>query len=356
MNRLNEEVLPLPTREKISKPTINDVALACGVSKATVSYVINGKRVLKSDTRDRVFRAMREMNYHPSAVAQGLSRKKVHTLGVLFGVIDPVAFLSDPYAAGVLGGIVAQCQREKFNLTLFTDIWKNCDLSAAPLSDGRTDGILVMAPQMDSGVLEALSVLGIPIVAVSAQFQKGVAMVDVDNFAGAQMAATHLIELGHRRIAYLSGNEDLASFEPRRAGFRAAFEARGIEVVPELVKTSHFDGSLAFEQTKALLKLPQPPTAIWAGNDTIAFSVLEAARDLGVRVPEQLSVIGFDDIPTAARVTPALTTIRQPLQKIGEMATRLLIERIAEPTQIQSDEPHLLAPELVVRESTAPVR
>ncbi|PQV64315.1 transcriptional regulator, LacI family [Abditibacterium utsteinense] len=334
-------------------PTIKDIAQACGVSSATVSYVINGKRVLKADTRERVFRAMREMNYHPSAVARGLSGKKVHTLGVLFPVIESVGFVTNPYATGLLHGVFWQAQREGFNVTLFTSKWENAEVSAPPLRDGRTDGVLVIAPPLNSDILSGLSSLGVPVVGISAAKHAGVAVVDVDDEAGLRLATRHLIDLGHRRIAYLTGNDDAASYAPRRAGFNAAMKAAHLGIDPQWVQTSHFDGSLAFEQTRLLLRQSQPPTAIIAGNDSIALGVIEAARDAGVRVPEELSVVGFDDIPAATLVTPQLTTVHQPLVKIGEKATALLVERMRHCFSATDEEVHLLPPQLVVRGSTA---
>ena len=340
-------------REK-GVPTIKDVAQACGVSEATVSYVINGKRVLKPDTRTRVFQAMREMNYHPSAMARGLSGKKVHTLGVLFPVIESVGFVTNPYATGLLHGVFWEAQREGFNVTLFTSKWENAEVSASALRDGRTDGVLVIAPRIDSDVLPGLASLGVPVVGISAPRHAGVAVVDVDDEAGLRLATQHLTDLGHRRIAYLTGNDDLASYAPRRASFLATMAAAQIEIEPAWMQTSHFDGSLAAEQTGALLRQAQPPTAIIAGNDSIALAVIAAARSAGVRVPQELSVVGFDDVPAATLVTPGLTTVHQPLVEIGEKATALLVERMRHPFSATDEEVHLLAPRLVVRGSTAP--
>jgi len=337
----------------ISRPTIKDVALACGVSEATVSYVVNGKKTLKADTRERVFRVMREMNYHPSAVARGLAQKRVHTLGVLFGVVDPVACLIEPYVCGVLTGVMAQAQKQGFNITLFTEQWKNPEESAPALRDGRTDGILVVGPQLNWEILDTLNQLHVPTVAISAEPRGNASSVDVDNYNGAHQAAIHLLELKHQRIAYLSGNQDLASYQPRHDGFCAALKQFNVKPDPELMLLSRFDGTLAFEQTLQLLNLSEPPTAICAGNDKIAMQVLEAARSVGVSVPSELSVIGFDDIPGSSQTTPALTTVRQPLHKIGETAASLLIKQIVDKEYEIARTPILLAPELVIRNSTA---
>lgn len=325
----------------------------CGVSEATVSYVINGKRTLRPDTREKVIRAMRELNYHPSAVARGLSSKRVHTLGILFGAVDSIEFATNSYVSGLLQGIMLHAQREGFDITFFTALWKDAETSAPPLRDGRTDGVLAIAPLLDSDMLTGLSSLGIPHVTISADTTADVVNVDVDNVEGARLATSHLVELGHRRIAYLMGNDDLASFIPRRAGFCMALEAAGIEANPRWIQMSHFDGSLALAQARELLLEAQPPTAFFAGNDNIAMGVIEAARSLGIAVPGELSVIGFDDVPAASFSTPQLTTVRQPLKQIGETATQLLIDCIREP---KSREPitRLLTPELIVRDTTAP--
>lgn len=346
-----------------SKPTIRDVARVCGVSVATVSYVINGTRVLRQETRDRVQQAMEEMNYTPSAVARSLLSKRVHTLGVHCSVVQADQFITNPYAAGILSGILNRAQQEEFDVTLFTNRWENVQTSASALRDGRTDGMIALAPPLHCDMIEGLAGLHLPIVAIASQPHDGIATVDVDNFAGAHLATRHLIELGHRRIGAIMGNDDMASFEPRLRGFREALCEANIECSAEHVIVSHFDGSLAFEQARQMLQAQNPtqqprracPTAICAGNDAIAIQIIEAARSLNLRVPEELSVIGFDDLPMASVVRPNLTTIRQPLRAIGERAASLLIEQMRGQPPKNENFVHLLPPELVVRQSCAPI-
>lgn len=335
-----------------SRTTIRDVARVCDVSVATVSYVISGTRVLKQETRDRVIKAMEELDYHPSAVARGLVSKRVHTLGVHCSVVRADQFLTNPYAAGILGGILGRAQQEDFDVTIFTNRWENMQASAPVIRDGRTDGLLVLAPALDCDMLPGLAKLGMPIIGIAAQTHQGVTTVDVDNYAGAKLAANHLIGLGHRRIAAIAGDEDLASFAPRRRGFVDALAAANLPIDPAWLLTSRFDGSLAGEQARALLGSAERPSAICAGNDAIAIAVIEAAQQQGVAVPDQLSVVGFDDLPVASVFTPNLTTIRQPLTEIGARATALLIEQLRGKSQ-KSGATHLLAPEIVVRDSTA---
>ncbi len=338
-----------------AKPTIRDVARVCGVSVATVSYVINGTRVLKQETRDRVHRAMEEMNYTPSAVARGLLSKRVHTLGVHCSVMRADQFITNPYAAGILSGILNRAQQEEFDVTLFTNRWEDVQTSAPALRDGRTDGMIALAPPLHCDMLGGLAALGMPIVGIAAQSHDGIDTVDVDNYAGAKLATRHLIELGHRRIGAIMGNEDMASFAPRSRGLRDALHDANLTLLPEHFTASRFDGSLAFEQTRELLSQSDRPTAICAGNDTIAIAVIEAAHSLNLKVPDDLSVIGFDDLPMATVIRPNLTTIRQPLRAIGERAATLLIERMRGELCETVPTAHLLAPELIVRDSCAPL-
>ncbi len=334
-------------------PTMSDVARVCGVSKMTVSYVINGKAVLKPETRERVERAMEEMNYHPSALARGLSSKKVHTFGLLLPVFGSAEFVTNPYSNAILQGILRQSEREGYNVTIVTSRWESASVSAPPLRDGRTDGLIVVAPPLGSDILAGLASLKIPVVAIAAPRHEGIAVVDVDNEAGLRLVTQHLLDVGHRRIAFLTGNDDLASFAPRRKGFVSTLAANNVAFEPEMIQVSHFDGHLAFEQTRALLRRKDAPTAIIAGNDTIGVAVIEAARCAGVAVPHQLSVVGFDDAPAATLVTPNLTTVRQPLAEIGEKAIALLVKRANQGFDAGADL-HQLAPQLVVRGSSGP--
>ncbi len=341
---------------KSNSATIKDVALACGVSEATVSYVINGKRVLRQDTRDRVSRAMRELNYHPSAVARGLSSKRIHTLGVLLGAVDPVNFLVNHYAAGLMQGIVAEAQRADFNITLFTECWKTTESNVAKLCDGRTDGIIVIGPFIGSPILPTLGDRHMPAVGISSESYGDIPVVDVDNEAGVRLAVNHVLSLGHRRIAYLSGNNDLSSYQPRMDGFRGAMSDAGIAPNEDYILLSDFNASPVPHQTRALLSLSNPPTAIVAGNDYIAMEVINAAHAEGIDVPRDLSVVGFDDAPVARVFRPRLTTVVNPLEETGAKAANLLINHIVNRGEPITQQIFLLPAKLVDGETTAPPR
>ena len=335
-------------------PTIKDIARACNVSTATVSYVINGKNTLLPETRERVLRKMREMNYHPSAVARGLTNKRMNTLGVLFDNVGSEIAIWHPYTSGILQGIVAAAAEAGYNVTLFTELWQNADLSLPKLRDQRTDGLLIVAPPADTDLLPSLQGAGLQVVTVSSESAAfGMPSVDVDNAAGIHLAVQHLRELGHTRIAFLGGEQNMFSATARLAAFQAALQAAEVQVPTQYVAAASYqDQEVADRQTRRLLSLPVPPTAIVAGNDQIAVAAMRAAHDLGVNIPAQLSIVGFDDMPDAALMQPALTTVKQPFDEVGKVATRLLLQMLSGETVPAGRA--LVAPQLVVRGTTAP--
>ena len=335
-------------------PTIKDIARACNVSTATVSYVINGKNTLLPETRERVLRKMREMNYHPSAVARGLTNKRMNTLGVLFDNVGSEIAIWHPYTSGILQGIVAASAEAGYNVTLFTELWQNAEKSLPKLRDQRADGLLIVAPPADTDILPSLQGAGLKVVTVSSESASfGMPSVDVDNAAGIHLAVQHLRVLGHARIAFLGGERNMFSAAVRLAAFEAALQTAKINVPTEYITAASYqDSEIAGRQTRQLLRLPVPPTAIVAGNDQIAVAAVKAAQSLGVAVPGQLSIIGFDDMPDAALMQPALTTIKQPFAEVGKAATRLLLQMLS--GQAVPAERLLVDPLLVIRETTAP--
>jgi DNA-binding LacI/PurR family transcriptional regulator len=335
--------------------TIRDVARASGVSVTTVSVVLNDSpRPVHPETRQRVIAAARRLNYHPNAIARGLVRRRMNSIGVLFMSIEP-QIVTNPYAAGVLSGVFWEGAQRKYDIHLFTTPWESAEGSAARIRAQRTDGTLVVAPSVGSDVASGLEGVGHPVVVLSAPTDvPRVPYVDVDNEAGARLATEHLLSLGHTRIAHLMGTEEQYSVFQRRDAFRGALERAGLPLPPEYLPAGTYNADKAYQSVVRLLRLPTPPTALFATNDQLAIIALRAARDLGVSVPAQLSVVGFDDYPIADMTVPALTTIHHPLDKIGTQGTELLIRRIeGQPIDKMA---HLFAPSLVIRGSTAPPR
>ena len=334
--------------------TIRDVAKESGVSIATVSYVLNdGPRPVKAATRQRVLKAMHRLNYHPNAMARALASGRAETLGIVFGSVEP-AIVTNLYVVGVLQGIMTAAAAAGYGVTLFPRPWISAEKSAWRVNDGRCDGLVIVAPLNNTDMVESLSALGLPLVVVSAATpeESGIPFVDVDNALGIRLGTEHLLALGHRRIAHIMGDESQRSVHERRASFIATMRAHGLGPPPEYLAPCSYNARRCSEEATRLLALPKRPTAFVAGNDTLALSAIRTAQELGERVPQELSIVGFDDIPTSALVTPALTTVRQPLAEIGERAASLLLARIdgVETTNSSSR----ARPELVVRNSTAP--
>ena len=349
--------------ENSKAPTISDVAREAGVSPYTVSGVLNGARTntrVSPATRERILASASRLRYQPNAQARNLARKCTKTLGILFDFVRSTEVLTTNYSSAVLQGIVTEASIRGYDVLLYTaETGSDGTLSTARFRDQRTDGIIVVAPLIDDGLMNDLATLRLPLIAVSAApcylAEGQVVSVDVNNVQGIDLGVAHLVQLGHRRIAHLSGNANMYSATVRRDAFLAAMAQHGVTADP-VVFTCAYDGSLVPEAMEALFALPNPPTALVAGNDNIALAVLEEARRMGIAVPDVLSVVGFDDIAAAAHVTPKLTTVRQPLTDIGATAARLLVERISDNQNVGKgtiDTTYLLAPELIVRSSTA---
>lgn len=330
--------------------TIYDVAKASGVSLATVSNVINnGSRPVRPETRQRILDAIERLDYHPSAVARGLARQRTRTIGILFGVVESSAIVINAYSAAILQAVLAEAAETGYDVTHLTAPWRGAAESLRAFRDGRTDGNVIVAPPFDSDILPALVSLGLPLVAVSAP-PSGVPSVDVDDAAGARLAMGHLLSLGHRRIAHICGPLNLPSALVRREGYALALREAGIALQEEYLVPGSYRPEEGYAATRRLLALPEPPTAIFAANDEIALGVLEAAREMGVSIPGRLSLVGVDDRPVSALLTPPLTTVRQPFEEIGRRATRLLVEAIGGASPAATAE--LFLPHLVVRGST----
>ncbi|MDR3708841.1 MAG: LacI family DNA-binding transcriptional regulator [Capsulimonadaceae bacterium] len=335
--------------------SLRDVAAKAGIGIATASSVLNGSRSntrVSEATRKRIVDAARELRYHPNAVARALAGHPTKTLGVLFGLPRVTIAESNPFAFAVIEGILAGAAKEGYNVTLFTEPWVDAAQSLGKMRDGRVDGVIVIAASSQSDILPTLSEFGVPAVALAAAASDSpVPAVDVDNHAGSRMAVNHLLELGHRRIAHLQGDDTLSSAVRSRDGFLQALRDAGIEAAEGYVPAGTYEEKSGYERAIFLLERPDPPTAIVAANDVLAIAAIQAAHDRNVRVPEDLSVVGFDDIPMAAFIDPPLTTVHQDLLGMGTKAVRVLMQVLR--GEATPGEPFLFMPVLVVRKSTA---
>jgi LacI family transcriptional regulator, galactose operon repressor len=332
--------------------TIRQIADLAGVSIATVSRVLNGRDDVAPETREAVTRVIRENGYTANRSARSLSAGRTGLVGVLVPLIYPAYFSS------ILAG-AAEAMSELDLRVVLSPTGHEHDREVSLLErlmHGMTDGALIVMPEESSPELELLVSGGYRFVVVDPimPLAERIPSVSAAHTSGADQAMRHLLELGHRRIAQITGPRGWLATEDRRRGYQAALASAGIlpdpalevEAIPEIPP-----GRAAAE---LLLDRPEPPTAIFAFNDNIAIGAIQAARARGLSVPGDLSIVGFDDVEGATIVTPALTTVRQPLAEMGRTAVSLL-NRLLERQRFETL--HLeLATRLVVRESTAPPR
>ncbi len=327
--------------------TIVDVAKEAGVSYATVSRVLNNDPHVKPDTRDRVIRSVTRLGYTVNQQARTLAGGRSNVIGLL------VPDLGTGYIGEIIRGIDEELSAAQYDLMLYTTHRRKTKESVyvASLTQGMADGLLLVLPRDPAEYLSSLRQRRFPYVLIDHQGISEVeSAVGATNRQGGFEATQYLIELGHRRIGFITGWPDLGCARDRLEGYRAALIAHDIAVDPALIREGDFNQPTGYQAARELLGLAEPPTAMFASNDVMAFGVMEAVRDRGLRIPEDVSIVGFDNIPQSEHVRPQLTTIEQPLAEMGREATRRLLALISNPdlplTRIE------LPTKLVVRAST----
>ncbi len=328
--------------------TIKDVAARAGISYTTVSHVVNGTRPVSDQVRSKVEAAIAELGYVPSGVARSLRVRATGTLGLLL----PNA--SNPYFAELARGIEDHAERNGYSVILCNsddDIDKQLRYLRV-LLERRIDGLIVATVASDAAFAQALAALRVPLVLVDRSLE-GVSadQLRIDHEQGAYLATRHLLELGHRRIVCIGGPASTQVVQLRAGGYRRALDEAGIEA--QAVVDCAFTSPAGHAAAQVLLAGDTRPTAIFAGNDMIALGVLRAAAERGLQVPQQLSVVGFDDIEVSRYLHPALTTVGQRIGQLGEQAAERLLARIRKPGL--AAEQRLIEPTLMLRESTAAI-
>lgn len=328
--------------------TIKDVAALAGISYTTVSHVVNRTRPVSPQVQRKVEAAIQQLGYVPSAVARSLKAQATSTIGLLIpnGI--------NPYFAELARGIEDYCERKGFCVIL-------CNSDDDPVKQGnylrvllekRVDGLIVASVGGDDGLSAGLAGMRTPMVIVDRDRQDLHAdVIRIDHEAGAFLATSHLVQLGHRHIACICGPLQTSVARMRLAGYRRAMAAAGIQVQASWIVASDFTSPSGYDAAVILLEQCRP-TAIFAANDMVGFGVLRAAAERNLRVPADVSVMGFDDIQMSRYVYPALSTVGQSILQLGERAAQVLLRRIAAPdTPIEHQ---VVAPSMVLRESTAP--
>ncbi len=335
--------------------TIRDVAAACGVSPMTVSFVLNNKRgQVSEETRERVLKAVRQMGYRPRAVERHRRAASVLTLGLVTGVTSE-SLVTSGYYTDLLRGLVMAADALEHNLTVFSNHLFRSDAhqSIRVYCDGRCDGLLLIAPSIGNPVVPALRERGVPFALVGDTGEDtALPCADVANVAGGEQSAQYLLAQGHRRIAFLGGPDFVHSALERQQGFRRALAAAGIPVRPEWVVQDLVRAGGQAERLHGIMAVrgDARPTAVLCWNDGSAQEAIETLHEMGLRVPEDVSVIGFDD--DAPALALGLTTFRQPYNEIGRCAIEILAAQVR---RERMETPRVLLPAtLVVRGTVGP--
>lgn len=333
------------------RATIAEIALAAGVSIPTVSKVLNQRSDVAQETRLRVEQVIKEKGYVRNRAARALG-------GGQSGLIDLIVSkpLDSEYFLEIIRGIEEISQQEGKNIVLST-IQDESGLERLDhVADRSTDGVLLLLPRIYQHYVKKLQKHSIPFVVIDNGVQIGaqIPSVGTTNWSGGLMATQHLLSLGHKRIGIIADTANYLMAHARFTGYRAALEMAGIDLDLELVREGNFHPEDGLAQANALLDLADPPTAIFAGSDWQAAGVYRAIYARGLSIPGDISVIGFDDVPSSQWMSPPLTTIRQPLKEMGRMATSMLLRMISgevlEAARVE------LASSLVIRDSCGPRR
>jgi LacI family transcriptional regulator len=325
--------------------TIHDVAEAAGVSVTTVSRVLNDKDDVAKDTYERVQKVIGELGYTSNLAARSMRSLRTNVIGLIM----PDA--GEPFPIEVMRGVNSAIAELNYDLIIYTcgDIRKHYTADrekkfVSLLNNSITDGVIVITPEAKHFTTNA------PVVAVDPHYAGSeYPAVISTNRQGAMEAMGYLIDLGHRRIAHITGRSDLKSAERRLCGYLDSLSEAGIPMDPELIVQGDFTATSGLECARQLLNLPDPPTAIFCANDQSALGAYQAAREAGLRIPADLSIIGFDNIPDATQVSPGLTTIDQSIREMGKIATQVLVKLIE--GEILENTIFYTSTQLVIRES-----
>jgi LacI family transcriptional regulator len=342
----------IQVRARKSVPTINDVAALAGVSKRTVSRVINKSDKVNERTRLKVQAVIDELNYSPSSQARGLAAKRSFLLGLIYDL--PTLFIND-----VQKGILSVCHDEGYDIVvhpceigsdqLFSDVRRFVNRS-------KVDGVIMLPPVSEIHELgQLLDDIGVPHVRFSSELSKQPWRLVVTNYVPAVTDMTdHLVELGHRNIGFISGPKEHVSSQKRQEAFVHALAAHGLELNEEFVVEGAFTYESGTSAAEKLLSKKERPTAIFAANDEMAFGVMNVANAMHIKVPDDLSIVGFDGTDFATFVIPSLSTICRPTREMASLAARKLLAIINDGADAARTFESMVSPQFVPRESTGP--
>jgi len=340
------------------KATIDDVAKMAGVSIKTVSRVVNNEPNVRESTQQAVQKVVQKLNYRPNPSARSLAGTRSYLIALLYDDPDLYENPSSNYIVNIQQGALRVCKSENYGLVIHPCNYRDKDLNiqiSALISHSKIDGLILAPPLCDQkSLLAAISKIGTPAVLISpgnvVDTQLSVTTNDRD--ACSEMTA-YLASLGHTRIAFITGNRDHEALERRFSGYKDGLRKAGLSYRKRLVVEGDNSFGSGEECARKLLQSKTPPTAIFACNDDMATGVIRVAHQMGLKIPEDLSVAGFDDIPLTQQIYPALTTIRQPVRSMAESAVEILMDQVR--SKPSTDRPRTAKAELRIRESTAKV-
>ncbi|MFU2092462.1 substrate-binding domain-containing protein [Gallibacterium anatis] len=329
--------------------TMKDIARIAKVSTSTVSHVINNTRYVSDEIREKIMKVVNELNYTPSAVARSLKVKETKTLGML------VTATSNPFFAEVVSGVEQYCNQHHYNLIISSIDGNEQRLqqNIQTLIQKQVDGLLLMYSDTRHAMVEQLN-LNLPIVVMDWwPTELNADKIYENSEFGAYLATKTLIEQGHKNIAIITGKLDKSLAHNRLLGYQKALQDAHLPINPDWIIESHFDFEGGVEGMKKLLQITPRPTAVFACSDTIAVGVYQVAWQQGLRIPQDISVIGYDNIMLAQYLTPPLTTIHQPKAELGKLAVETLLERIKSPDLKYKTT--MLQPQLIWRASVVKI-
>lgn len=329
--------------------TIKDVAARAGVSPSTVSRVIADSSRISEETKERVREAMEFLNYHPNAFARGLVTNTAGAIGIL---IPPSMqeFFINPFFSELMSGVSEVARKTGYDTVLSTSGRSEEEVLDSMIRGRRVDGVLLLRSRANDPAVERVvrehfpaALLGRP------AYETPIAYVNNDNVQAAYEAALHLVRLGHTRIGFLGGAEDFLMTSDRLQGYKRALQESALQVDEKLIVSSFFLEQGGYLGMMRLLALSDRPTAILASDDVLAFGAMRAAGELGYRLPEDLAIIGFNDIRLAELANPSLTSVRVHMNELGQAAAELLIAQIQDPTMVPGHK--IIDTALIVRNS-----
>lgn len=330
-----------------------DVARRAGVSFMTVSRVINNKGSVRESTRNRVQEAIEELDYYPNLMARALNVNRTETIGIL--IPRRTYLFASQYYTELLTGVEDHLAGTSYGILLYPNLFESPVIDYKRLfHERRVDGLIIIAPPAKDLQLLELVENKIPFVVLDGRKAggsgKGLIYVDADNEGGAKKAVEYLYKNGHRKIATICGISHVINSMDRLSGFKKALKTLKLSERKEYIRKGEFTEASGYQAMTDLLNLHDPPTAVFAANDLMAIGALRAARDRDMNIPDDISIIGFDDIPIASYTEPTLTTIHQPAFDLGAEGAKLLLSLISHPEMELHSK--ILNTELVVRRST----